>query len=192
MGFNRYLAMTAAEAAGISGPEGWAMAWMACHFSPYATGLSNLPEALPPGAMLILNDRTPMAGHDPERIRQQLLESWEKLGVEALLLDLQRPGCPEAAALCAALGTGMPFPVGVSQLYGAETEGPVFLDPVPPDRSVEAHLAPWQGRELWLDLAAEAICLELTESGCRREALGQVPPVERLNLYTLQPKRSRR
>ena len=116
-----------------------------------------------------------MAGHDPERIRQKLLECWEKLGFEALLLDFQRPGSREAAALCGVLGTGLPFPVGVSQLYGAETEGPVFLDPVPPDRSLEAHLAPWQGRELWLDLAPEAVCLEITEAGCRREALGQVP-----------------
>ena len=38
-----FLAMTAAEIRAnpdISSPIGW----MACHFSPYGTGLSNLPE----------------------------------------------------------------------------------------------------------------------------------------------------
>ena len=68
-----YLAMTAAEFRqnpAISGKIGW----MACHFSPYGTGLSNCPTELPPGSMLILNDRTPVCGHDPALIAAQLAE----------------------------------------------------------------------------------------------------------------------
>ena len=48
MAIGRYFAMTAAEIRGCSAlPAG--IAWMACHFSPYGTGLSNLPPELPEG-----------------------------------------------------------------------------------------------------------------------------------------------
>ena len=52
MAIRPFLAMTAAE---IQGTETLPpkTAWMACHFSPYSTGLSNLPKALPPGLSLI-------------------------------------------------------------------------------------------------------------------------------------------
>ena len=68
-----YLAMTAREFR-ICKTVPANMAWMACHFSPYGTGLSNLPTSLPPGSMIILNDRTPICGHDPELIAAQLKE----------------------------------------------------------------------------------------------------------------------
>ena len=71
-----YLAMTAAEIrANTDFPPN--IGYMACHFSPYGTGLSNCPAHLPEGSMLILNDRTPVYGHCPERIAQQLMEMAE-------------------------------------------------------------------------------------------------------------------
>ena len=47
MAIRPFLAMTAAEIRGTETlpPK---TAWMACHFSPYSTGLSNLPKDLPP------------------------------------------------------------------------------------------------------------------------------------------------
>ena len=53
-----FLAMTAAETRNHSvlPPK---IAWMACHFSPYGLGLSNLPQRLPPHALLLLDDITP-------------------------------------------------------------------------------------------------------------------------------------
>ena len=67
MAIRPFLAMTAAEIRGTETlpPK---TAWMACHFSPYSTGLSNLPKALPPGSMVILDDITPIHGHDSETI----------------------------------------------------------------------------------------------------------------------------
>ena len=71
MAIRPFLAMTAAEIRGTETlpPK---TAWMACHFSPYSTGLSNLPKALPPGSMVILDDITPIHGHDSETIAAQL------------------------------------------------------------------------------------------------------------------------
>ena len=80
MVFAPYLAMTAGE---MSGSEffSFPVAWMACHFSPYGTGITNRPRALPPGSMLILNDRMPVCGHDPERVARQLEETAQRTGL---------------------------------------------------------------------------------------------------------------
>ena len=88
MAMARYLAMTAAEMMG-GAPLPGKTAWMACHFSPYSTGLCNLPAALPPGSLLILNDRTPIHGHDPERICRELVVLWDKpMGVDTMEIVL--------------------------------------------------------------------------------------------------------
>ena len=78
-----YLAMTAAEMYAVSSlPE--KVAWMACHFSCYGTQLSNCPDSLPEGSMLIVNDRTPPAKHDPQRIIQQLTQLIEELKISCI------------------------------------------------------------------------------------------------------------
>lgn len=164
MAIARYFAMTAAEIR-ANGPLPSELAWMACHFSPYGTGLSSLPKALPPGAMLILNDRTPIHGHDAQRIARLLAERMEALQCRCLLLDFQRPGEAETAALVKQLTDSLPCPVAVSSLYAAGLDCPVFLPPLPPDTALATHLAPWQGRELWLDITLEGAALTLTEKG---------------------------
>ena len=55
MAMEPYLAMTAGEIRGASVlPR--RTGWLSCHFSPSGAGLSNLPVALPPGSLLILDD----------------------------------------------------------------------------------------------------------------------------------------
>ena len=57
MAMEPYLAMTAGEIRGASVlPR--RTGWLSCHFSPSGAGLSNLPVALPPGSLLILDDST--------------------------------------------------------------------------------------------------------------------------------------
>ena len=164
MAIRRYFAMTAAEIRGNPLlPPG--TAWMACHFSPYGTGLSNLPRDLPPGALLTLNDRTPIHGHDPDRIAGQLAEAVTSLDCWGVLLDFQRPGVEEIAALAGHLAQALPCPVAVSDLYARELNCPVFLSPVPADMALGDYLAPWQGREVWLDLALDGEVITLTEKG---------------------------
>jgi len=179
MGISRYLAMTAAEMETFSLPDKNTLAYMACHFSPYGTGLSNIPVLLPPGAMLILNDRTPIHGHDPQRIAQQLLQALEKLRFGSILLDFQRPDQPELPSLCRTLVTQLPCPVGVSEPYADALDCPLFLPPLPLDQPLEEYITPHKGREIWLDIATEAACITVAESGSRMEYLSfSLPPEE--------------
>jgi len=175
MAFPFYLAATAAEFSRLEELSA-GRAWMACHFSGYGTGLSNLPESLPPGAMVIVNDRVPVCGHDPGRIREQLEELTELWKPGCVLLDFQRPGEPRTARIAAALAEGMGCPVGVSETYARELPCPVFLPPPPPDRGLEAWLAPWKGRELWLEAALDSCVFTVTEEGSRRECLPFAQP----------------
>lgn len=159
-----YLAMTAAEFTGRADlPE--KMAWMACHFSAYGTSLSNLPQALPPGSLLIVNDRTPVHGHDANAVAETLGQIVETHSCSGILLDFQRPGCPETAKIAQKLTT-LPCPVCVSDQYAGELCCPVFLPPVPPHMPVWEYLSPWNGREIWLEASMEAEELTLTETGC--------------------------
>lgn len=158
-----YLAMTAAEfRAAPSLPE--KIGWMACHFSPYSTGLSNLPEELPEGSLLILNDRTPIHGHDPELIARQLHATMQRLKCCGILLDFQTADNSETAALIRYLAENLPDKVIFPAYYPVESEA-VFLPPVPVDEPVKDYLAPWQGKEIWLDAAPEGTEILLTESG---------------------------
>lgn len=158
------LAMTAVEFAtagiAVSHP-----AWMACHFSPYGTGLSNCPTALPKGAMVILNDRTPAHGHDPQLILHQLQTLTEQLNCGRVLLDYQRPDSPENAAVAQLLTKELSCPVGVSELYAKELDCPVFLPPPLLHCPLEDYLSPWTGREIWLEVALEGETATVNSQG---------------------------
>lgn len=170
MATDMFLAMTAAEA-GKCAVLPPAIGWMACHFSPYSTGLSNLPKALPAGSLLILNDRTPIHAHDRQIIAAQLSDCAERLRCFALLLDFQRPGCGETAELTAFLAETLPFPVAVSAQYAQNLTCPVFLPPLPHHMTLEEYIAPWQGRQIWLEAALDSEVITLTESGAQIDPL---------------------
>ncbi len=163
-----YLAMTGAEvAAGSVLPQH--MAWMACHFSCYSLGLSNLPKELPENAMVIVNDCTPIHGHDPMYILEQLQSLYETLRPESFLLDFQRPDNPESACLAALLTRHLPCPVGVTEHYARELECPVFLTAPALHQHLKDHIAPWAGREVWLEAAVEAEEITVTREDSKIE-----------------------
>lgn len=165
-----YLAMTAAEIrANTDFPPN--IGYMACHFSPYGTGLSNCPTHLPEGSMLILNDRTPIHGHDHGLIADQLTELVEKLKCDSVLLDFQRADVPELSLLAEKLSAALPCPVGVSDLYAENLDCSVFLPPVMPDTLLSEHLVPWKGRDIWLDISTEGLEITLTEKGASTVSL---------------------
>lgn len=171
-----YLAMTAAEF-GNSAEIPANPAWMACHLSPYGTGLTNLPRQLPKGSLLILNDRTPAHCHDPARIAAVLEEIVQKWECSGLLLDFQRPSCHEAVKIAAAL-VQLPFPTAVSDLYAQELDCPVFVSAPPLRIPLSEHLAPWQGRDIWLDAALGGEIVTITEKG---STFSRLPPGEQPN-----------
>ena len=175
MGICRYLAMTRSEQESFSLPEGYDRAYMACHFSPYSTGLSNIPGYLPENSMLMVNDRTPFHGHDPQRIAEQLLAAYEQLDFCCLLLDLERQD-PDYPKLCQSIAERLPCPVGISHTYGGELPCAVFLPPVPMDMTLRDYLAPWQEREIWLDIAAQTVRVSVTEEGSRFSPMAASSP----------------
>lgn len=177
MAIQPFLAMTAAEIAGKERLPN-KTAWMACHFSPYGLGLSNLPRTLPPGSLLMVDDITPPRSHDPHLVLDQLSRCSEALSVSGILLDFQRPGLEEAAAHTEVLTAGLPCPIAVSHLYAEGGTFPVFLPPVPPAETPENHFSPWKGREIWLELALDAIEITVTESGSAFLPLPSLSPAE--------------
>ena len=177
MAFPFYLARTAAEfTSEISQIAGHA--WMACHFSSYGTGLSNLPKALPPDAMIILNDRIPVNGHDPQRILEQLLELSEKYAPSCILLDFQRPNEEQTARIAETLAGFPSCPLGVSAQYACSLDCPVFLPSPLPDCPLEDWISPWKGREIWLDTALDYLRITVTEHGSSREQQVFTAPTE--------------
>lgn len=172
-----YLAMTGAEIARCQAfPE--KIGWMACHFSAYGTGLSNIPRELPKGSLLIVNDRTPVSGHDPELVCRQLAQAAAETECDAVLLDLQRPDHHQTAAIAKAIVGALPCPVGITEHYAKGLDCPVFLSP-PMHQPLEHFLAHWKGREVWLELALSSQTITLTDSGCHYGPLVPAEPPER-------------
>ena len=159
-----FLAMTAAEMYAVSSLPS-KVAWMACHFSPYGLGLSNLPQALPTGSLLLVDDVTPPHGHDPVLIAKQLSACAERLQCSGILLDFQRGGCRETKSIAAHLTAALSYPTAVSEPYAEGLSCPIFLPYLPPSVSLEAYHQPWKGREVWLELSLDSEIITLTEKG---------------------------
>lgn len=170
MAITPYLAMTAGErnAAQAFPPRA---GWLSCHFSASGMGLSNLPAALPPGSLLILDDSTPMDGHDPEQIAGQLEDCAKRLSCAGILLDFQQPGMENVQDLVARLEKEISVPLIVSAAYAKNAGCAVFLPPVPADVPLSEYLSSWRGREIWLEAALDGLEITLTESGAARRLL---------------------
>lgn len=166
MAFPLYLAMTAPELerAPAAVPE---IAWMACHFSPYSAGLSNFPQNLPENALLILNDCSPIHGHDPQQICGELLTCLEAWNLRGIVLDFQRPKNQEVLTLTQILLQALPCPVLVSDQYAQDFSCPVFLSAPPLYMPLADYLRPWRKREIWLEAALDSQVLSLTKEGCK-------------------------
>ncbi len=173
-----FLAMTAGEVAQAEElPE--RLAWMACHFSAYGTGISNIPKALPPGSMLMLNDRTPVCGHAPDAVAKALCEAAERLQCDCILLDLQRPEQEGLLPIIRAVLDRASCPVGVSALYAEDLDCPVLVPPVAPYQPLKKALTPWAGRELWLELSTQGTQITVTQEGSYYAPLPFYEPPEK-------------
>lgn len=161
-----YLALTAAEfATAETLPK--KCAYMACHFSCYGTGLSNIPQWLPEGSILILNDRTPADRHDPELIREQMEKLVRQFSPSGVLLDFQRPGVSLAQEIAHNLSEALPCPVAVTLPYAQELTCPVFLSPPPLHTPLRDYITPYEGREVWLELATETALYIIDRESCK-------------------------
>lgn len=172
----RYLAMTAAEISAF--PPARPIAYMACQFSPYTEGLTNIPDWLPKGSVLILNDRMPCNGHSPDLVAGQLADVVARLECESVLLDFQRAPEPESLSIAERILETFSCPVAVTEGFAAAYSCPVFLSPAPLHLGLEQHIKPWAGREIWLE---GALCQESVIISDQGSTVTPIFPTEQLS-----------
>ena len=168
-----FLAMTGAEIAQYAPKRA---AYMACHFSAYGCGLSNPPERLPEGSLLLLDDSTPIAGHDPQTVADQLNSLAEIFPLKAILLDFQRPPNVHARRMAETLLQAVSAPVAVTENYCRDLDCPVFLGPPPVNKSLHAHLLPYTKRGVYLEIAPESRRFTITATGSHKSVLPRSAP----------------
>ena len=160
-----YLAMTPGEFQGCQTlPEH--LGWMACHFSAYAQGLSNMPHSLPSQSLLFVDDQLPPQEHDKNRILQQLCGAAEQFDLRGIVFDFQRSYLPELAELLETVKTGLPCPYAVTPQYAVENAA-IFLPPVPCHVVPQQYLEKWKGWPIWLELENLGATLTVTDQGCQ-------------------------
>ena len=166
MDIKRYIAMTRSEFSSFRSSE-CLPAWMACHFSPYGIGISNLPDVLPEASMIILNDIIPPYEHDPDIIANQLNELASKAKTNTFLLDFQREKNRKTEAIVKELTNKLNGKVGVTEAYAENTTCAVFLTCPLPYQPLSKKISRWDGRDLWLELAVETSIVHISTSGSK-------------------------
>lgn len=146
--------------------------WMSCEFSQANNGISNLPPDSQEGCMVIISDSQVLPEYNEDLILSQL----DSLKAESILLDFQRPYDKKLQQLTQKIIAQLPCPVGVSSQYAKELNCPVFLPPVPLNQTPKAYLQPWQGREIWLDTALDALEILVTPQGSQFRSLQSPAP----------------
>lgn len=160
-----YLAMTASEIRLCNHMPNHC-SYMACHFSSYGRGLTNIPQQLPENSLLILNDRISPQWHDPMLVSYQLADAVNRLQPAGLLLDMQRPFDTLTGEIVRAIAETVSCPKAVTLTYLENWNDAVLLSPVPPHILPEEYLRPWKGRDIWLEIDNMGVKLELGEKGC--------------------------
>jgi len=171
-----FLAMTAGEMKESAAER---MAYMALHFSPYSTGLSNPPQTLPENSILLLDDSMQIADHDPALVVQQLKKLVVSFSAQALLLDFQREVSAAAECMVSNILQALPCPVAATEAYARKLHCPVFLPPPPVNKPLVEYLSPWLEQGVYLEIAPDCLAITVTENG---SAKLQICPVQSLPL----------
>lgn len=167
-----FLAVTAKELETVHPKR---TAYMACHFSAGGSGLSNMPQALPKGSILLLDDSMPVQGHDPETVAQQLKELADKFSVRAVLLDFQRPPTDESRKMVSVILQNCGYAAAVTPAY-TEKGSAVFLPPPPPNKPLAEHLKPWKNG-VFLELYSEGLEITVTKDDSRLSYISPTSPL---------------
>ncbi len=176
-----FLAITPAEFAHL--PElPNPLAWMSVRLSLTSPGLSNVPSQLPPGSLIIFDDKTPWSGHSVELVCKEMTTLLLNTKAYGLLLDFERAPTPETILLVKALSQcckEIGIPLAAPEGYGGDESVAVFTSPFPcwkkPTETSNDH------RALWLDASPTAHALRITQDHAVGIALPyppETPPEE--------------
>lgn len=141
------------------------LAYMACHFSPYSKGLSNLPTFLPKNSILLIDDSMSVSTHDPVLICKQLQEIVNQFAICAVLADFQNPVDEAALPIFATLLDTLSCPFAVTEHYAKQLHCPVFLASLPVNMALSTYLEPWKDQDIFLEVAPGSLEITLTEKG---------------------------
>ena len=136
------------------------IAFLGCHFSSTGSILTGLPESLPAGCGIILDDRNPITSQNLTEIADTI----EEMKPAFLLLDFQLPPADQSLRLAQTI-VKRTIPTAMPPAYGKELTCSLLLPPVPPHIPIEEYLHPWRDREVWLELALDAVRITVTSHG---------------------------
>lgn len=161
-----YLAMTDSEI--DMHPSGIThCAYMACRFSPSSIGLCKPYAIIPSGSVLMLDDQFPFRDHNPDIILMELRELITQHSCESLLLDFERRDDPELDRLASYIIDRIQIPIAAPPCYAKNRKCAVFLPPLPPDTDLKSHMRPWEGQEVWLEVALDGLDVTVTKNGAK-------------------------
>ncbi len=146
-------------------------AYLSCRFSPYGKGLINLPTALPPDSLLLLDDSMPPNGHDEQLVVKQLQEIVRRFSVKGVLLDFQNEKTAEAERMAKEILQALPCPVVATKEYAKCLHCPVFLPPPPVNMLLQTYLKPWSGQDIYLEVSPVHSRITVTQEGSSFQAL---------------------
>lgn len=172
-----FLAATVQEIRAIPAGER-NIGWMSCHFSPNDSGLADIPYALPPDSMLILDDRIAITNHNPTLVAEQLSRAVIELKCSHVLLDWERSATPESIEMLRQILHKLPCPAGVTASFSEGLSCAVFLPPIPPHVLPSDYLKQWPGRKIWLEAALDGSLGTLTTEGCSFQSVPFPTPAE--------------
>lgn len=130
--------------------------------APFSPGLLIGPSRLPKGSVAVFTDRVTPTFHQSGRIAGELKALMKTLHSPALILDWTGELSPWLEELLKQLcGVQLVLP---PHLAGKEDSA--VLVPSVVEKSLEDLLAPWNGRQIWLDMVSSAAQLTLTRNGC--------------------------
>ena len=139
------------------------------------TGLREIPGWIPSGGILLLTDAQPPQPEDLEVLKRFAKE--ERFSM--VILDFQVHDREENRVFAARAANELDSPVCVTAEYARTLDCPVLLPPVPLDVPVEEYLAPWKGREIWLEAALDGMTVTVDEKGAHADAQLRGQPAER-------------
>lgn len=157
-----YLAMTAEEFLPTARLPAH-LAYLGTHFSENGSGLVGLPDKVPEGSILIIDDRTPFQDHDLKMILRQIRETYENNRCTGILLDFQKPYSENLRRVTEAVLHDFPGHTAVTKEYFSDSA--ILFLPLLPGDDIAASLSPFAGRNIWLDLSPSPISC-LIASGC--------------------------
>ena len=164
MNLSIYMAFVAAESEAILRYKGKA-AWLGYHLSAFDSGITPRPSFLDSCHMLVLTDETPLLHHDPQKVTSEICAEAKSLGCEKILLDFQRPPTEKSLVLAKSILRSAPCAVGITECYANDTDCSVFLPSPPLWTPLQETIAPWKGRDIWLEIFPEDGCITITKKG---------------------------